>query len=105
MVKRNKGCAQYCSAPLELLQSCSSIHDVLLAKGATAATIKKFLNLGFDPSQTRALDVRVGSIATGSAEITCPLMSVLHPIPTVNSWLWDLSRRANKRHMQRSKKL
>src|SRR6476659_4535329 len=28
----------------EMLQSCSSFHDVLLAKGATAATIKKFLN-------------------------------------------------------------
>src|ERR1700758_4483604 len=36
-------------------------HDVLLAKGATAATIKKFLDLGFDASQTRALNVRIWS--------------------------------------------
>src|SRR5262245_43536966 len=38
-----------------------------LAGVATVATIKKFLNLGFNPSQTRALNVRIGSFASVAA--------------------------------------
>jgi hypothetical protein len=73
-------------------------HDVLLAKGATAATIKKFLNLGFDPSQTRALNVRIGTIRCRFGRDRLCTNVRFASIPTVNSGLWDLSRCAMNGH-------